>query len=220
MQYSWCSTLRSAFLLSSAVCLLHGATGLEARQLLDKVLARIGTTAVTLTEVRAAVGLGLVEVKPGENAEAVGLERVIERQIVLNEVARFPPPEPTAAEVAEQVAAMKAHAGASYDRLAASAGLDETRLQELARQTLRVRAYTTQRFGTMAQVTEEEARKYFDDHPEQFTRNGVRLSFEQAAPAARQRASAERLGNTIDEWIRDLRARADVVIVGSGKPSR
>lgn len=204
-------------LLSSVLCLLYGLGQLDAQQLLDKVLARVGTRAVTMTEVRAAIGLGLVEVRRGEDADAAGLQRVIERQIVLNEVGRFPTPDPTAAELAEQVATMKSHAGASYDRLVASTGLDDTKLQELARQTLRIRAYTTLRFGTTAQVTEEEARKYFDDHPEQFTRNGARLSFEQAAPAARQRASAERLGNTIDEWIRELRARADVVIVGSGR---
>jgi hypothetical protein len=203
-------------LLCSVLCLLLGPGQLGA-QLLDKVLARVGTRGVTLTEVRAAIGLGLVEVRRGEDADAVGLERVIERQIVLNEVGRFPTPDPTAAEVAEQVAAMKSHAGASYDRLAASTGLDDAKLQELARQTLRIRAYTTQRFGTTAQVTEEEARKYFDDHPEQFTRDGARLSFEQAAPAARQRASAERLRATTDQWVRDLRERADVVIVGRGR---
>jgi hypothetical protein len=203
--------------LHFAFCISHYGVQLNAQQLLDKVLARVGTTAITLIDVRAAVGLGLVEVPPGETGEAAGLQRVIDRQIVLNEVARFAPPEPAAADVAAQVAAMKSHAGASYDRLAASAGLDEARLQEMARQTLRIRAYTSQRFGTMAQVTEDEARKYFDDHPEQFTRDGVRLSFEQAAAAARQRASAERLRTTIDQWMRDLRARADVVIVGSGR---
>jgi hypothetical protein len=204
-------------LLLSALGLLHDPTQIDAQQLLDKVLARVGTTAITLTDVRAAVGLGLVEIPPGETGEAAGLQRVIDRQIVLNEVARFAPPEPAAADVAEQVASMKSRAGPSFERLAASAGLDEARLQEMARQTLRIRAYTTQRFGTMAQVTEDEARKYFDDHPEQFTRDGARLSFEQAAPAARQRASAERLRATTDQWIRDLRARADVVIVGSGR---
>ena len=210
------SRLPSALLLASAFCLWHDASQLGAQQLLDKVLARVGTTAITLTDVRAAVGLGLVEVSSGADA-AAALQPVIDRQIVLNEVARFAPPEPTAADVAKQVAAMKAHAGPSYDGLAKSTGLDDARLEELARQTLRIRAYTAQRFGTTAQVTEDEARKYFDDHPEQFTRNGARLAFEQAAPAARQRASAERLANTIDEWIRDLRERADVVIVGSGR---
>jgi hypothetical protein len=203
--------------LHFAFCILHYGVQLDARQLLDKVLARVGPTAITLTDVRAAVGLGLVDVEPGETGETAGLQRVIERQIVLNEVARFAPPEPAAADVAAQVTAMKSRAGPSYDRLAASTGLDDAKLQELARQTLRIRAYTTQRFGTMAQVTEEEARKYFDDHPEQFTQNGARLSFEQAAPAARQQASAERLRATTDQWIRDLRARADVVIVGSGR---
>jgi hypothetical protein len=179
------------------------------------VLARIGTAAVTLTDVRVALTLGLVEVKPGEDRETAALQRAIDRQLLLNEVARFPPPEPSAAAVAEEVAAMKSHAGAELDRLRASMGLDEAKLQELARQTLRIRAYTAQRFGTTAQVTMDEVRKYYDDHPDQFTRQGARVPFEEAAPTARQLASAERLRRTIDQWTRDLRTRADVVVVGS-----
>jgi hypothetical protein len=31
---------------------------------------------------------------------------------------------------------------------------------------------------------------------------------------ARQRASADRLRGTLDQWIRDLRMRSEVVIVG------
>ena len=96
-----------------------------------------------------------------------------------------------------------------------STGLDEARLQQLARETLRTRAYIAQRFGTTVQVTEDEARKYYEDHPAEFTRDGVRMPFEEAEPSARQRASAERLRVTIDQWIRDLRMRAEVVIVGT-----
>jgi hypothetical protein len=78
----------------------------------------------------------------------------------------------------------------------------------------------SQRFGASAQVTEDEARKYYADHPGEFTRNGVLLVFEEAEPEARQRASAERLRVTIDQWIRDLRSRAEVVIVGAGAGAR
>ena len=45
------------------------------------------------------------------------------------------------------------------------------------------------------------------------TRDGVRVPFEQVEAEARQRASAERLRTTIDQWTRDLRARSEVVIV-------
>ena len=87
---------------------------------------------------------------------------------------------------------------------------------QLARETLRIRAYIAQRFGSNGQVTEDEARKYYEEHPAEFTRDGVRIAFEEAEPVARQRASAERLRSTIDKWVRDLRTRSEVVIVGAG----
>jgi len=184
------------------------------QQLIDRVLARVGTNAITLTDVRTAIALGLIDVKPGEEPQAVALERTIDRQLVLNEVARFAPPEPSAEDVAAEVAAMKSRAGSRLDTLVTSAGLDAAKLQQLARETLRIRAYIAQRFGTSVQVTEDEARKYYEEHPAEFTRDGVLMAFEEVEAVARQRASAERLRMTIDQWVKDLRARAEVVIVG------
>ena len=89
---------------------------------------------------------------------------------------------------------MKSRAGAGSRRACDLAhGLDEAKLQQLARETLRIRAYIAQRFGTSVQVTEDEARKYYEEHPAEFTRDGVRMPFEEAEALARQRASAERL---------------------------
>jgi hypothetical protein len=184
-------------------------------QLIDRVLARVGTIAVTMTDVRAGLELGLFEVKPGEDAQMVALDRMIERQLQLDEVARFSPPEPPAAAVAEEVAAMKMRAGDGLNALMTATGVDEARLQQLARETLRIRAYIAQRFGATAQATEEEARKYYEEHPAEFTRDGVRMPFEEVETPARQRASVERSRATIDQWVRDLRMRAEVVIVGT-----
>ena len=110
---------------------------------------------------------------------------------------------------------MKMRAGTGLSALITATGLDEARLQQLARETLRIRAYVAQRFGTTVQATEDEARKYYEEHPAEFTRDGVRMPFEGAETLARQRASAERVRVTIDQWVRDLRMRAEVVIVGS-----
>ncbi|HWV93955.1 MAG TPA: hypothetical protein VNZ24_06540 [Vicinamibacterales bacterium] len=205
---------RFALCLHSAFCILNCAGTANAQQLIDRVLARVGPSAVTMTDVRIALELGLVQVS-GDDRQAVALERTIDRQLQLNEVARFSPPEPPAAAVAEEVASMKMRAGPGLNALMTSTGLDEARLQQLARETLRTRAYIAQRFGTTVQVNEDEARKYYEEHPAEFTRDGVRLPFEEAESSARQRASTERLRVTLDKWDRDLRMRAEVVIVGS-----
>ena len=206
--------LRRAAFLCLALGLVSGEVVLSAQQLIDRVLARVGTNPVTMTDVRIAVELGLVDVS-GENQQAAALDRTIDRQLQLNEVARFTPPEPPPAAVAEEVAAMKMRAGTGLSALITATGLDEARLQQLARETLRIRAYVAQRFGTTVQATEDEARKYYEEHPAEFTRDGVRMPFEGAETLARQRASAERVRVTIDQWVRDLRMRAEVVIVGS-----
>ena len=112
---------------------------------------------------------------------------------------------------------MKSRAGTGFAALASSTGLDDAKLQQLARETLRIRAYIAQRFGSAAQVTEDEARKYYEEHPNEFTRDGVRMAFEDAEADARQRASAERLRVTIDRWTKELQTRAEVAIVGAAR---
>ncbi|HXE79905.1 MAG TPA: hypothetical protein VNK41_04085 [Vicinamibacterales bacterium] len=149
--------------LHVAVWILHVcAVAPAAQQLLDRVLARVGAAAITLTDVRAAVELGLVEAAPGE-LEGAALERVIDRQLILNEVARFQPPDPAPIDVETEVAAMKAHAGGRLEALMRETGLDQERLRELARDTLRIRAYLRQRFGASAQPNSDDVRRWVDD---------------------------------------------------------
>ena len=189
---------------------------LSAQQLLDRVLARIDTEAITQTDVETLVEFGLIDTKSATLPAAI--RQAIERQLALREVARFPPPEPPAAAVDQQLAAMKARVGERLDAVMRANGVDEVRLRGLARDTLRIRLYLDQRFGTSTQVTEEDARKYFEEHRDQFTRNGEALTFEQAAAEARQRASAERQAKAVTQWLQDLRSRSEVVLVTQSSP--
>jgi hypothetical protein len=192
-----------------AFCLLS-CTGF-AQQLLDKVLARIASNAITLSDLRAAVGLGLVDAKSPDDPAA--LSQLIDRQLMLTEVARFPPPEPVPAAIDQQVESMRKRAGPALPELMTSTGLDDARLKDLARDTLRIQAYVTQRFGTVTIVGEDDARRYYDEHQAQFTRNGTVIPFEDAEAEARRLASAARLQESIGQWVRDLRMRAEVVVV-------
>jgi hypothetical protein len=195
-----------------AFCILNYAV-LDAQQVLDRVLARIATEAITQTDVEALVEFGLIEARSPTVPAAV--QQAIDRQLMLREVARFPPAEPPAAEVEKQLAAMKARVGDRLGQMLQITGLDEDRLRGLARDTLRIRNYLQQRFGVSAQVGEEEARRYFDAHRDEFTRNGMPLTFEEAAAEARQRAAATRVQGAVTQWLQDLRARSDVVLVMS-----
>lgn len=189
-------------------CCVAGVGAAAAQQLLDRILARVGGNAITLTDVQAARALAIVP-GPGERE---ALQQMIDRQLLLIEVARFPPPEPADAAVAAEVARERAAAGARLDAIMQSTGIDEARLRDLARDTLRIDAYVDQRFGTALQVTDDEAAGYYGAHPDEFRRNGAVIPFEEALPQARERANAERRRSQVERWLLDLRARADIVV--------
>ena len=184
---------------------------LGAQQLLDRVVARVNNVPITLTDVDAALGLGVATVTGAEDRRTGATRQLIERQLILAEAARFSPPEPDAAAVDREIAEMKMRAGARLDALMQSTGLDEQRVREIARETLRIQAYLTQRFGANVQVSEEEVEQYYRANPEEFTKNGLLMSYDDAEPIARARASALRRSALVAQWLRDLRARADVV---------
>lgn len=199
-------------------CWLAGAIGVVwcapvlGQHLLERVAARVNGYAITLTDVRAAMALGVVEVPPGAGDEAVATDRLVNRQLVLAEVARFAPPEPSPAAIATETAALVERAGPGLARVMASTGLDQAAVQGIARDNLRIQAYLDQRFGTTVQLTEDEVTQYYRIHPDEFTKNGTLSPFTEAEPLVRQGASAERRAATVEQWVRDLRMRADVSV--------
>jgi hypothetical protein len=186
---------------------------LAGQQLLERVIARVNGYAVTLTDVRAAVGLGMVDVPAGADQETVATEALINRQLMLAEVARFAPPEPDPAAVAAETAALTARAGSGLAVLMASTGLDQARIQDIARDNLRIQAYLDQRFGTTVQLTEDEVTQYYRIHPEEFSRDGTLSPFTDVESLVRERAGAERRAAIVAQWLRDLRMRADVSVL-------
>lgn len=199
----------SCFLAAAAAALPPDA---GAQQLLDRIVARVGATVITQTDVEAALALGVVEAAAGADRQDSATQQLVDRHLLLAEVGRFPPVEPPAADVDAVVAQMRAHAGAQLTGIVTRTGLDEQRIRELARDTLRIQAYIDQRFGSSAQASVQEAREYYESHRQEFARNGAVPPFEQVEEAARAAASAERRGRTVTQWIADLRTRGEVVV--------
>lgn len=123
----------------------------DAQQLLDRVVARVGSSAITQTDVDASVTFGVV-------ARADAVRQLIDRRLMLAEVDRFPPPEPGATEIKLLMEAMRAQAGADTAAAMKRTGVNDDRLAEIARDTLRLRSYVQQRFGDGPRAEEQRTR--------------------------------------------------------------
>ena len=180
----------------------------DAQTLLDRVVARVNGTTLLLSDVRAAAAVGLVDAPP-ESEDAV--EQMVQRALLVEEVNRFPPPEPAAEAIDAELARMRTRAG-SLDDVERRTGLTADHVRQLARDRLRIQSYIDQRFGLTVPLTDEQVLQYYRAHPDEFTINGQVASFERAQGLARERAGLEQRQRTISQWLRDLRARADVTV--------
>ena len=187
--------------------LLSASPGAE---VLDRVLAIVAGDLILLTDVRAAREFGFVTVE-GTDADAQALARMIDRALILAEVERFAPPEPEAASVDKGVALVRARFSspqALADALA-QVGIEERHLREYVRQDLRMTAYLDQRF-TPVPPPEEEIGRYYREHPDLYTRNGVPVPFETARSEIVQALMAQARRDLVNDWVTGLRRRADV----------
>ena len=198
---------RLGIMLAGLLLLVPAAAA--AQRIVDRIVARVGERAIFETEVRAALALDVVSARGAGDPQAAALEAMIERQLMLREIQRGTPPEPDSAAVDEEVARLKAWAGDDLTRIMTATGLDEARLRQMARDSLRIQLYLETRFPALT-VSDGEAEAFFKAHPEAFRRNGVLMTFDQAAPAARDAAASERRQARIAQWVAGLRKRADV----------
>jgi hypothetical protein len=118
-----------------------------AAETIDRVLAVVAGQVILLTDVSAARELGLQPAQGSDPVRAV-LSKLIDRQLMLVEVDRYSPPEPTAASIDQAASAVRARfaSAEAYESELARCGIDEQHLRETLRQDLRIRAYLQQRF--------------------------------------------------------------------------
>ena len=199
-------TRRAALVLG----LLAAVAGpLAGQTLLDRVVARVNGSVILLSDVRAAAAVGLIEAAP-DSPDAV--EQMVQRALLVEEVNRFPPPEPTGEAVDGELARLRERAGGSLDDVERTTGIQADHVRLFARDRLRIQGYIDQRFGVTVPLTEEQVLQYYRTHPEEFTANGALVPFDRAEGLARERAGLEQRQRTINQWLRDLRTRANVNI--------
>jgi hypothetical protein len=138
---------------ASAMCILPFAFCIAASradgEVIERVLAVVGGTLVTLSDVTAASELGLVPASDSGDRVREVLSRLIDRELQLAEVDRYAPPEPSPAEIDRELQAVQGRfpSLAAFDGALARSGIDLTYLRQTLRENLRIRAYLDQRFS-------------------------------------------------------------------------
>jgi hypothetical protein len=216
MQNAKCNAPRPlafAILHFALLCFVLSAS--VAAEIIDRVLAVAAGELIMLSDVTAARDLGLVTIAPGgDPVNQIGpiLSKLIDRELVLAEVERYAPPEPTADAVDREMAQVRARFATpqAFDAALLRSGIDENHLRQTLREDLRIVAYEDQRF-TVAPPSEDELARYYRDHPDVFRRQGQVVPFEAARQDVTRAVTGERRNALIADWVAGLRRRGDVI---------
>jgi hypothetical protein len=157
----------------------------------ERILAVVDGRPVLLSEV------ALFEKVRGEG-ERQALEGLIDEQLMYREASRLPQAALTAEEEARALESLQA-------RVAAATSDEREQLRRLARRQAAILKYIDFRFRPQVRLSEEAVRAAYEAEAE-----GDGASFEDAAPALRERLAQEDLSRRIEAWVKELRQSAEI----------
>jgi hypothetical protein len=184
-------------------------------EIIDRILAVVDTQIITLSDVRAALKFGLVPEDVSTDPTGAVLQRLIDRRLMLIEVDRYAPPEPSEAAVNASLAAVERRFKDALELEIAlnQSGLSRDELRRQLRDTLRIEAYLQQRFSTTLQVSDDDVLRYYREHPEDFTREGTLRPFDEVRDIARTRMIENQRAAFVSQWVEGLRKRGSVQLL-------
>ena len=202
-------------LATAVVLLLSMQAGAPRGDIIDRILAIVDTHIITLSDVRAAQTFRLVPPDVSTDPTGAALQRLIDRRLMLAEVERYAPPEPTEAAITARMAEIERR---FTDALGLEIALGRSAMtrEELRRQirdTLRIEAYLQQRFATTVQVSDEDVVRYYREHGTEFMRDGQLRPFDDVRETVRVRALEAHRETFLRQWVEGLRRRGAVQLL-------
>ena len=167
-------------------------------EIIDRILASVGGQIITKTDVEAARVLGLIDVQPAQSQspDEAALQAVIDRVLMLNEVRRVVPREPTEAAINARLAEIRKRfaSPAALEQALAVSGIDESVLRIYAEDDLSLASYLDERFSAAAQPTDQEI-------------------LQGGGEENRRKLADERRRALVNAWIAELRRRTDISVL-------
>ena len=200
----------TALALGAAVSLMPAAARGE---VIDRILAVVNRELITLSDVAAAIRLGLVSVpQQGSDPTRAVLDALIDRQLELGEANRYQPPEPAESQIQARMEAVRSRFStpAAFAQALANSGVSEDQLMLRLREDLRIEAYLNQRFGVPRPPSDQELIDYYRAHTADFsTASGVR-PFAEVREQIRARLSTLQRASLVADWLTSLKRRTEI----------
>ena len=198
-------------MLSLAGVLTGVLASAAAAQVLDRIVATVGSTVITLSDARAAIALGLV---PTTTLAAV-IERLVDRELMRAEIDRYGVVAPAPEALAPRIEAVRKRFAtpAAFDAALAAHGLSDARFRAWVVDDWRIEQYIQQRFDAASQPTDEDVLQYFQSREREFSDNGRPRPFDEIRDEVRRRLLAARRQALVDDWISGLKRRTEIVMM-------
>jgi hypothetical protein len=221
--------MRRLLSLFVTATLLTAGAGAET---VERVAALVNGRALLLSDWNAAARLeGLLEQRPPAEtptARRATLDRLIDRELLRQEMSTAGTAPATAQEIAAQVAQIRRQQpeaeGASDERWAAylaAYGLDVRDLEDEAARQIEVLRVIDFRLRPMAAPDSAAVERYYNDHylPQMKQAGSAPRSLEETAASIREILVQQKINELLANWLQVLRAQAEIRIVGSEPPA-
>jgi hypothetical protein len=210
-------TLALALIASMCVQVAEAAAMAQTQvqaQVLDRIVATVGQQVITLSDVRAAMGLGLL---PDSASLPTGtvVERLVDRELMRAEIDRFGVMAPTPEMLASRIEALRKRFAnqQAFDAALEAHGLSDARFRAWVADDWRIEQYIQQRFDAASQPTDEDVLQYFQSREREFAKNGRPPRFEEIRDEVRRRLLSERRQALVDDWVAGLKRRTEIVMM-------
>jgi len=202
-----------------AVCLIVGTSQAAQRILVDEVVASVNRHVITRSEVRQESILILVE-RHGQlglsrqlTPEFMGkvMELLINQRVLLDEALRMGVPSVTAEERQQLLEGFRQRFSdqENYIRFLYQHDLSEEAISEVLARHWKVETLKEKKLRSMPKLTDEEVKKYYEQHRLQLGGKPLEL----VAEAIRLKLMTQRREKSLARWVWELRKRSQVKIL-------
>ena len=175
--------------------------------MIDRALAVVAGQLITLTDVTAAIDLGLESPDGAADPVRAVLSKLIDRELVLAEVDRYAPPEPTPQAIDAEVARVRGRfdEAAAFDAALARSGIDVAHLRGILRDDLQNSGLPGSALHRAAADRRRRSCAYYREHAAEFTAGGAVQPLDAARAAIVRALDARARQSLVTEWITGLR---------------
>jgi hypothetical protein len=216
-------SFRSLVTMAFALTIVGVSAGAAAQtQVLDRIVATVGQQVITLSDVRAAVGLGLLPESSSESPSesqplpiGVVVEKLVDRELMRAEIDRFGVVAPAPELLAARIEAIRKRFASqqAFDAALEAHGLSDARFRAWVADDWRIEQYIQQRFDAASQPTDEDVLQYFQSREREFAKNGRPPRFEDIRDEVRRRLLMTRRQVLVDDWVAGLKRRTEIVMM-------